>query len=211
MPGRINECPFLRRQCRCMRSVDVGKQAEDMERAEGERDHDMISFRRMPEECSRGVEEIGEGMFIMQQGQEKFHAALCAEKSRQVSRRDAAGHGNGGSDEPRRAGRFFYAHDRAPEGQEGGPHAAARTAGAAGARRKSAAFPREENAETIRLPHVNSPENKRVVVRGMGHAGRGGRRRQKERSLRRPRQGANGKTPGAVWAEGELRRREREG
>lgn len=104
MPGRINEHLFLCRQCRYMGGMGIGEKAEDMERAEGERDHDVISLRRMPEESHRSIKEVGKRMFVVQQGQEKFYAALCTEKSRQISRRDAAGYGNGGSDEPRRAG-----------------------------------------------------------------------------------------------------------
>ncbi len=103
MSSRINEQSFLRRQRRCMRRMGGGEKAEDMERAEGERDHNVILLRRMPEKGHRGIEEIGKRMFVVQQGQEKFYAALCAEKSRQISRRNAAGHGNGSRDETRRA------------------------------------------------------------------------------------------------------------
>lgn len=65
VPGRINECPFLRGQRRRVGSIDIGKQAENVECAEGKRHHDVIPLRRMPEEYNRGVEEVGERMFVM--------------------------------------------------------------------------------------------------------------------------------------------------
>ncbi len=58
------------------------------------------------------------------------------------------------------------------QGQERRTHAAVRTAHTARPRRNPPPFPREENAETIRLPYVNSPKDECVVVAGIGHVDR---------------------------------------
>lgn len=99
MPCGFKEEPLLCGQRRCRRSI--GKQAEDRERAKSEREQDVVTFRGTLEEGCCGLEEVGEGVFVVQEGQEEFRTAFCAKKCRKISRREAAGEWHGSSDDSR--------------------------------------------------------------------------------------------------------------
>lgn len=207
MPRSFEEEPLLRGQRRCGRRV--GEQAEDRESAKNEREQDMISFGGALKEGCRGLEEVGKGVFVVQEDQEEFRAAFRAKKCRKISRGEAAGDGDGGGDDASLAGRFSHTHERALQREERGADATARASRSTGAPSDPAAFPCEENAEAVRFSYIKRPENKRIVVGRMGHAGKGGRRQRRAGLLQNFRRMTGGGRSGLPGAAGAQRRRGR--
>ncbi|OGJ56866.1 hypothetical protein A3H22_02615 [Candidatus Peribacteria bacterium RIFCSPLOWO2_12_FULL_55_15] len=61
--------------------IDIRKQTENVERAQGKCDNNMVSLRGAREECRCCVEKIREWVFVVQQGEKDLYTAFCAKKS----------------------------------------------------------------------------------------------------------------------------------
>lgn len=156
-----------------MAGTCIGEKSENVECTERECEYDVITFSRTYEEGDGGIEEFREGMLVVEKGEEELHATLGAEECRCVARRNAPLYRIGRCHQLS-ARELLHAHKSALQGQECGAHATLQAPHTARSGSKPALFPREENAETIRLTYVHRSQNERVVLVRMGHTERKG-------------------------------------